>query len=453
MNQGRVRVLFLMFSDAIVLSLVWGLSAYVWALFSGGDYDIRYVCSRWDFLCAYLVLNLFSRLYHGNPFYPGAPLAPVEEFRRLVLTSLATGALFFAYLAFYNKSTAVEPGVVVLTVALNILFAQVGRNVMRRVLRSSGVGQMPVVLVGPKTEATYLTRILGNSPHYGFKVVSVFEKATLACEWARQHNVKHCISCQPLRVFRASIRRFLAWFSVLISMPEPQIFPIAMTRPVDFAGYGGLEMANQLRQKGIVHGKRVAEWLFSLVALCLLLLPGIVIALCLMIAYRDSHIFYCTERLGKRQKRFTIWKFRTMIPDADARLKALLASDAELRAEWESTGKLRNDPRITSFGRLLRKTSLDEIPQLFNVLRGDMALIGPRPIVSREVPCYGEHYDIVSKVKPGITGLWQVSGRSDVDYEARVALDLYYAQNWNLWLDCWIFLRTFVVVLCQRGAC
>lgn len=142
-----------------------------------------------------------------------------------------------------------------------------------------------------------------------------------------------------------------------------------------------------------------------------------------------------------------------MVPDAEARLAAVLASDPQKAREWELTGKLRDDPRVTRMGVWLRRTSLDEIPQLLNVLRGEMALIGPRPIVSREVPHYGRYYPIVSAVKPGITGLWQVSGRSDVGYDTRVALDLYYAQNWSLWLDLWIFLKTFAVVLFQRGAC
>ena len=137
---------------------------------------------------------------------------------------------------------------------------------------------------------------------------------------------------------------------------------------------------------------------------------------------------------------------------ADSRLKAILARSPAAAKEWESSFKLSHDPRVTPFGRLLRKTSLDELPQLFNVFSGDMALVGPRPIVDDEVRQYGNAYRAFSSVRPGITGLWQVSGRSDTDYDRRVALDTYYVLNWSPWLDMWILLRTVFAVLFMRGA-
>ena len=141
-----------------------------------------------------------------------------------------------------------------------------------------------------------------------------------------------------------------------------------------------------------------------------------------------------------------------MYIDADRRLSEILAVNPAAAKEWESSFKLSHDPRVTPFGRLLRKTSLDELPQLFNVIAGDMALIGPRPIVDDEVRQYGNAYRVFSSVRPGITGLWQVSGRSDTGYDRRVALDTYYVLNWSLWLDMWILLRTVFAVLLMRGA-
>ena len=138
--------------------------------------------------------------------------------------------------------------------------------------------------------------------------------------------------------------------------------------------------------------------------------------------------------------------------DADARFERVLAESPAARREWESSFKLSRDPRVTPLGRFLRKTSLDELPQLFNVFSGEMALIGPRPIVSEEVEKYGSSYGMFSSVKPGITGLWQVMGRSDTDYARRVALDTYYVLNWSPWLDMWILLRTVFAVLLMRGA-
>ena len=142
-----------------------------------------------------------------------------------------------------------------------------------------------------------------------------------------------------------------------------------------------------------------------------------------------------------------------MYDDAELRLERILATNPEAASEWNSNFKLKNDPRVTPFGKILRKTSLDEIPQFFNVFTGTMALVGPRPIVDGEVPFYGEDFQVFSAVKPGITGLWQVSGRSDTGYVRRVALDVEYVMNWSPWLDIWILLRTVVSVVTFRGAC
>ena len=141
-----------------------------------------------------------------------------------------------------------------------------------------------------------------------------------------------------------------------------------------------------------------------------------------------------------------------MYADADARLEKLLASNSEIAAEWEKNFKLAKDPRITPLGKFLRRTSLDELPQLFNVFSGEMALIGPRPIVQAEVAYYGDAYPVFSSVRPGVTGLWQVSGRSETDYARRVDLDTYYVLNWSPWMDIWILVRTVFAVLFMRGA-
>jgi undecaprenyl-phosphate galactose phosphotransferase len=145
-------------------------------------------------------------------------------------------------------------------------------------------------------------------------------------------------------------------------------------------------------------------------------------------------------------------KFRTMVPNAQELLRDLLDSDPKARAEWEATRKLKNDPRITKLGAFLRKSSLDELPQLFNVLRGDMSLVGPRPVVMDELPYYGEAEQYYFEVRPGITGLWQISGRNDVDYERRVALDIWYVRNWTLWYDIVILFKTLTVVPARLGA-
>ena len=170
--------------------------------------------------------------------------------------------------------------------------------------------------------------------------------------------------------------------------------------------------------------------------------------------YRDSPgpVIFKHRRVGKDGKEFPCYKFRSMCVDADVKLKELLENDPEARAEWEKDFKLKNDPRITRSGAFLRRTSLDELPQLFNVLKGEMSLVGPRPIIRDEVPRYGKFIDDFYMVCPGVTGMWQTSGRSDVSYDERVQMDTWYVRNWNVWFDVVLIWRTIGVVLGKKGA-
>ena len=158
------------------------------------------------------------------------------------------------------------------------------------------------------------------------------------------------------------------------------------------------------------------------------------------------------RRIGANGQPFTCWKFRSMVVDAEAALKHTLATDPDARREWERDFKLRNDPRVTRLGRFLRKSSLDELPQLFTVLTGEMSLIGPRPIVAEEITRYGTGFSDYAACRPGLTGLWQVSGRNDIDYAERVAIDSRYARNWSFLQDMSILFRTIGVVLRRSGA-
>jgi Undecaprenyl-phosphate galactose phosphotransferase WbaP len=163
-------------------------------------------------------------------------------------------------------------------------------------------------------------------------------------------------------------------------------------------------------------------------------------------------VLYRHKRLGYQGKAFTAYKFRSMVADAEEKLHALLESDSNAKSEWENQHKLKKDPRITAIGKFLRRTSLDELPQLINIFKGDMSLVGPRPIVESEVKKYGEDYHRIFSVKPGLTGMWQVSGRSDTDYSERISFDTYYLQSWSVWLDLWILYKTIGAVLKGRGA-
>lgn len=186
----------------------------------------------------------------------------------------------------------------------------------------------------------------------------------------------------------------------------------------------------------------------------LLFLLPVMLTIAILLAVLDpGPIFFGHVRVGQGGARFRCWKFRTMTVNAEAVLAKLLDSDPDARREWDATQKLRDDPRVTALGRFLRKSSLDELPQLWNVLRGDMGLVGPRPIVDGEIHRYGRYFVYYCAVKPGITGLWQVSGRSDTSYRRRVAFDLTYSRSRTVWLDMKILIRTVPSVLLRHGSC
>jgi lipopolysaccharide/colanic/teichoic acid biosynthesis glycosyltransferase len=205
-----------------------------------------------------------------------------------------------------------------------------------------------------------------------------------------------------------------------------------------------------VRQSALPLGRsRGVKGVFDVVfaaALALATLPlGLLIALAIVLDSRGP-VFFCHTRLGRGRRPFRLWKFRTMIVASDGLFQEYLHRNPELAREWRLTHKLRGDPRVTRVGRFLRKTSLDELPQLWNVLRGDMSMVGPRPIVPEEIAMYGPAFALYSQVSPGLTGLWQVSGRNDTHYHRRVELDGHYIRHWTLWLDGRILLRTVRVV-------
>ena len=202
-------------------------------------------------------------------------------------------------------------------------------------------------------------------------------------------------------------------------------------------------------------GSRLSKRLLDLFLLLITLpisLPIMLTLAALIKLTSTGPVFFRQARIGEGGHVFFAYKFRTMRPDAAELLEKYLRDHPELRRQWEDDHKLKDDPRITTIGRFLRKVSLDELPQLLNVLKGEMSLVGPRPIVKAEVERYGASFELYASVLPGITGLWQVSGRNDVSYEERIGFDEFYVRNWSLWLDLYILLRTIRVVICREGA-
>jgi exopolysaccharide production protein ExoY len=189
-------------------------------------------------------------------------------------------------------------------------------------------------------------------------------------------------------------------------------------------------------------------------ALGLLILTGpLILVAGLLVRMQDGHVaLFTQERIGRAGRRFRVYKLRTMVPDAQTKLFEVLELCPEARKEWTATQKLAEDPRVTTLGWFLRKSSIDELPQLINILKGDMSLVGPRPIVQSEVERYGRAYPAYCSVAPGLTGVWQVEGRSDTTYAQRIALDVSYAETWSVRGDLAILLKTIPAVLRGRGA-
>jgi Undecaprenyl-phosphate galactose phosphotransferase WbaP len=212
-----------------------------------------------------------------------------------------------------------------------------------------------------------------------------------------------------------------------------------------------INIRNNLKSVASRFIKRFFDVAVSMISLPLLL-PLIGIIAIIIRLETTGPAIYAHERIGKNGKTFKCYKFRTMQKDAEVKLKEMLEGSEILRNEWGKTWKLKEDPRITKIGRFLRKTSLDEFPQLFNVIKGEMSLVGPRPYLLREKDKISENLHVILSAKPGITGLWQVSGRSNTDYEYRIKLDSWYVMNWSLWLDIAILFRTVKVVLKTEGA-
>lgn len=455
LNGAKIRVLILMAADLVLMTAVWAL--VIWAYRASGlghyKFGAEFYWRLWPAALAFLTLNTCFRTYHGNVFYPAAPLNPVEELRRLAGASLVTHMGVIAYLALAYQSTEhYSRAVIVLSGLLVAVLAQPWRNIVRLFLHRTGLAQIPVVLAGQGGLAERVNRTLQSDDYLGFRVVRTVtaEFHDLLSE-ARRLQVKILVACQDPRLFKCQMSELTTWFTHIEYLPTGEPFPVFGSQTVSFDGIGGLEMVNQRRMRLLRVEKWFLDKLLAVLAFVALSPFFLVIPVLIKLTSRGP-VFYRQSRLGKKGRPIRVWKFRTMYPDADERLQAILASDPVRRAEWEANFKLTDDPRVTPLGRFLRKTSIDEFPQLFNVFAGDMALVGPRPIVEKEVPFYGAAYETFASVEPGITGLWQASGRSDTDYARRVALDVHYVLNWSPWMDLWILFRTVGAVLFMRGA-
>lgn len=452
--SGNCRVLALMLVDAIALVSIWAVIVAIYSRFFGFEgYGASDYWNLWPLLPIYLGFNVVTRTYQGNFMYPAMPLSPVEEFRRLIASAIFSHVLLMAFLGFARHNTDYSRLVIVVSGLAVGFLAQSFRNLVRQILFRFNLCQIPVALAGEGETARRVEAILGRNAYIGFDIVRKFDHAHLreVVPSSQKQGIKILLACQDERFFRAQLREFSAWFDYIEYLPRLEVFPIIGSHAISLDGIGGLEMMNQGRMRALRWEKKLLDFLFSSIALILSSPLFLILPLLIKLTSKGP-VFYRADRLGKSGRPFKVLKFRTMYADAEERLKTLIEQDPKMRAQWNARFKIKNDPRVTPLGRFMRKTSLDEIPQLFNVFCGEMSLIGPRPIVEEEKKYYGEDYEVFSRVRPGITGLWQCSGRSNTSYTSRVALDVYYILNWSPWMDIWVMVRTVSSVLFMKGA-
>ncbi len=336
------------------------------------------------------------------------------------------------------------------------------RAVLRRELGHRGLWQIRTVLVGRPEAAQEIVTALTSEPSLGYTVVAALaaDAPTLqrpGIAW-RQVLDNHsaalviligdpCIELGRTRV--ESLVRERIPFAV---MPQPAGLPVAGFAPTSFISHDTMLILyrNNLAQP-MSRAIKIAFDLFAAATGLLLALP-VFLVIAALVKLDGGPVFFSHKRIGAGGRTFGCLKFRSMRTDADAILERLLQSDPAAKAEWAQTQKLLKDPRTTPIGRVLRATSLDELPQLFNVLRLEMSLVGPRPIVAGEVHHYGEDIAYYYETRPGLTGLWQVSGRTGTTYARRVQLDSWYVRNWSIWHDLAILAQTVPAVLKRKGA-
>jgi Undecaprenyl-phosphate galactose phosphotransferase WbaP len=413
-----------------------------------------------------VLIYLVSGLYNHN-------LSAVEELRRL---SISTSIFFLCIAGIFFISKQNE-SLSRIALILSWLICMAAIPFGREVIRSIGVKMEkwgePVVVFGNGQLGNEVADFLRAHPKMGFIPVAVVDRRKVdrskqKSKVIHDQDLLSGYDVQPAR-FKGISTAFVVvpeisqplhnrlideqtiQFERLIMVTSSQMTSSLCVQPLDIGGILGLQVGHNLLNKWQMFTKRMMD--LTLIILSLpFTIPLFAITAALIRLDSPGSVFYSQDRIGYGGKHFRMWKFRSMHTGADEMLKKYLEENPDLREEWDATHKLKRDPRITRVGKYLRKFSLDEFPQLVNVFLGQMGLVGPRPIVNDEKLFYKKRFELYTHVVPGMTGMWQVSGRSDTSYENRVGWDEYYVRNWSIWLDLHILIRTAIVVLRGSGS-
>lgn len=397
-----------------------------------------------------------------------------EEIRQIWKASFLASLTLFAIISLGKLSASVSRTVIVLTFLNSLWGMPIVRLIGKKIMLKAGFGKRKAIILGAGLTGELLLKSFSIEKNMGYEVIGFLDDDV-------SKSGKYIGGVKVLGKLD-EIEKFLDKdkdIEVIIAIPGmltekmvelvnslqqkvkkvsfiPDLFGIPFLEgDMNFFFNNQilvLNVKNNLKNPVNRLFKKIFDICGSILILIILLPLILVVSIVIMLTSKGSAI-YTHERIGFKGKKFKCYKFRTMYEEGDERLKNLLENNPDLKVEWEKTFKLKDDPRITKIGKFLRKTSLDELLQIFNVLKGEMSLVGPRPVLSEELDkYYGKYSDYYYEVYPGLTGLWQVSGRSSVDYKKRVSLDVWYVSNWSLWLDIVILIRTIKVVLRREGA-
>lgn len=413
----------------------------------------------------FMFFNFYSGLY-------GRRMLIYRMVERLFFACLEGTVLGIILMFFAQVSGQVSRLFVVLYTILAFTLMAVLRVVLSKLMKRVKAFQIPVLIVGAGKTAELVVqqilrdsgmryRVVGfledrhpvNTPIHGFPVLGGFEDMEKVIQETGVRTVLIAAPGLPQDDLSDLIYRAQSLVKQVDVVPNLVAVPMSNVTAESFfdAKIMVLHIRNNLASPWNQLLKRIFDLALSFIGI-IILLPFFLILGILIKIDSPGPCIYKRWVVGKNRHKFGFYKFRTMCINSDEVLRDLLNSNQEAREEFNKYYKLRDDPRITRLGKFLRKTSLDELPQLFNVLLGQMSLIGPRPITENEVPRYGNYIYEYFKVRPGISGLWQVSGRSNIDYQERVQMDTWYVHNWSVWLDMVLLWRTVAVVVKHKGA-
>lgn len=448
----------LLFGDALSFLCTYGMTQLmlpIWGLPVDSPHSFLVWGAVW--LC--------WRAYQG--LYPGYGRSPQTELRLHVTGTVQVVAVQLAAgLALQRFSPSVTSTVLCWSLLLALsLFIRYG---FRTLLIRAGYYGRPISVIGAGQTAALAIQHLRAHPAYGLNPVAAYDDneqlhgTTLhgvpilgtieqAITDPRTEQALVSIPGARAEIQQRVVNATYAVFPHTWVIPDLFGIPNQALQPHNIGSVASLEVRNNLRSVQSRFLKRTIDLIGAGLGGLLLLPILLLIALAIKLDSPGPAV-YRARRLGRNGEPFDCFKFRSMHRDAEAKLNSVLDSNPALKAEFEATHKLKDDPRVTRVGAFLRKTSLDEFPQLANVLLGTMSLVGPRPIVQGEVPKYGDIYAVYKQVRPGMTGYWQANGRSDTSYDERVGMDNFYVTNWTPWLDIVVLIQTVRVVFARKGA-